>query len=414
MKLAAAALAVFLATAAAGPHALAAPRKPPSGTRPPATTVAPQARQTAISSQLRTLREQVAEASAEEAEALDRVDQVAGRRRLLDGRVSAIDGQLAAIAAEEVAATARLAVLEADLRRAEAKMSAAEMGLASARSELADRAVTAYVHPPGSYVASALLERRSFRELAAARELLRAVLDAQAVAVQQYRDLRDGLTEERTGIDSARGSLAAQQQVVAARREALVATRQRQADLRAEVATEEAQERAVLEDVRTRVKSFEDQIAALRKESDAISAMLRTRQVKQPAAGAAKGLLAAPVPGAITSTFGPRRHPIFGTTRMHTGIDFSGTTGTPVRSAADGIVVVAGDRGGYGTTVVVDHGNGLATLYAHQSRVAVAPGAAVARGAVIGYVGSSGYSTAPHLHFEVRSKGTPVDPQRYL
>ena len=127
------------------------------------------------------------------------------------------------------------------------------------------------------------------------------------------------------------------------------------------------------------------------------------------------GVLSVPIPGApITSGFGPRVHPIYGDVRMHTGIDFGASMGTPIRAAADGIVVSAGPFGGYGNATVIDHGNGLATMYAHQSQIIVSAGQRVSRGQVIGYVGSTGFSTGPHLHFEVRVQGTPVDPMQYL
>jgi murein DD-endopeptidase MepM/ murein hydrolase activator NlpD len=99
---------------------------------------------------------------------------------------------------------------------------------------------------------------------------------------------------------------------------------------------------------------------------------------------------------------------------MHTGIDFGAGYGTPIHAAAAGIVVSAGPLGGYGNATVIDHGNGLATLYAHQSDIAISPGDQVGRGQVIGYVGCSGLCTGPHLHFEVRVRGTPVDPMQYL
>jgi murein DD-endopeptidase MepM/ murein hydrolase activator NlpD len=99
---------------------------------------------------------------------------------------------------------------------------------------------------------------------------------------------------------------------------------------------------------------------------------------------------------------------------MHNGIDFGASAGTPIRAAADGVVVSAGPLGGYGNATVIDHGNGLATMYAHQSQIIVSAGQHVSRGQVIGYVGSTGFSTGPHLHFEVRVQGTPVDPMQYL
>ncbi|MDP8971232.1 MAG: M23 family metallopeptidase, partial [Actinomycetota bacterium] len=140
---------------------------------------------------------------------------------------------------------------------------------------------------------------------------------------------------------------------------------------------------------------------------------VRTAAAGTPSAPRA-GRLLWPAQGPKTSDFGWRTHPLFGTRSFHAGIDIGAGHGAPIWAADAGVVVAAAARGGYGNTVVVDHGEGLSTLYAHQSRVAARPGQAVSRGQVIGYVGSSGYSTGPHLHFETREDGTPVDPMRYL
>jgi murein DD-endopeptidase MepM/ murein hydrolase activator NlpD len=120
--------------------------------------------------------------------------------------------------------------------------------------------------------------------------------------------------------------------------------------------------------------------------------------------------LMSPVAGRITSGFGMRFHPILHYARMHTGLDFGAAWGSPIVAAADGQVVVAGGIGGYGRAVEVAHGGGIMTLYGHMSAVAATPGQMVRQGQVIGYVGSSGLSTGPHLHFEVRINGRPVDP----
>ncbi|MEJ7583306.1 MAG: M23 family metallopeptidase [Acidimicrobiales bacterium] len=109
-----------------------------------------------------------------------------------------------------------------------------------------------------------------------------------------------------------------------------------------------------------------------------------------------------------------RFHPILHYTRLHAGVDLSAGSGTPIRAAADGVVVVAGDRGGYGTCTVIDHGSGLATVYAHQSSVAVQAGQLVKLGDVIGRVGTTGLSTGPHLHFETRLRGVPVSPTNFV
>jgi murein DD-endopeptidase MepM/ murein hydrolase activator NlpD len=124
---------------------------------------------------------------------------------------------------------------------------------------------------------------------------------------------------------------------------------------------------------------------------------------------ASDGLMA-PVAGRITSSFGYRMHPILHFTRFHSGIDFGVAYGSPIVAAADGQVVGAGWTGGYGRQVRIVHAGGLMTTYSHMSAMVAQPGTAVRKGQVIGYVGSSGLSTGPHLHFEVRVGGRPVNP----
>ena len=121
-----------------------------------------------------------------------------------------------------------------------------------------------------------------------------------------------------------------------------------------------------------------------------------------------------PSPGAITSWFGPRLHPILGYTRMHNGVDFNCWTGDPIRSATDGIVIMAQYYGGYGYTIIVQHANSLSTLYAHLSAFNSQVNDYVVAGQQIGECGTTGLSTGPHLHFEVRQSGAPVNPLPYL
>jgi murein DD-endopeptidase MepM/ murein hydrolase activator NlpD len=121
-----------------------------------------------------------------------------------------------------------------------------------------------------------------------------------------------------------------------------------------------------------------------------------------------------PVQGIVTSSFGSRLDPFKGEGAFHTGIDIASSQGDAVRAPADGIVLKAGLGTGYGREVVVDHGHGVETLYAHLSGFAVIAGQDVRRGDILGYVGSSGHSTGPHLHYEVRIHDTPVNPSKYL
>jgi murein DD-endopeptidase MepM/ murein hydrolase activator NlpD len=121
-----------------------------------------------------------------------------------------------------------------------------------------------------------------------------------------------------------------------------------------------------------------------------------------------------PVAGRVESNFGGRMDPFSGEGAFHTGVDIQASFGTPVHAAADGVVLLAEFTGGYGKLVAVEHGGGMRTMYAHLSRYNVVPGQEVRRGDVIAYSGSTGASTGPHLHFEVRMGGSPVNPYPYL
>jgi murein DD-endopeptidase MepM/ murein hydrolase activator NlpD len=147
-------------------------------------------------------------------------------------------------------------------------------------------------------------------------------------------------------------------------------------------------------------------------EYEAESARIQEELAKSrwKAAAPGKGGLLWPTDGRAGSGYGYRTHPITRQRRMHTGVDVGAPMGQPIIAAAEGLVVGSGWRGGYGLTVVIDHGGGLATLYAHQSRLSVSQGQVVQAGQKIGEIGSTGQSTGPHLHYEVRVNGSPRNP----
>jgi murein DD-endopeptidase MepM/ murein hydrolase activator NlpD len=136
----------------------------------------------------------------------------------------------------------------------------------------------------------------------------------------------------------------------------------------------------------------------------------KTQWFEATGVGKASGMLQRPVPGAVSSNFGMRRHPILGYSRMHKGMDFRAGYGTPILAATEGRIAAAGWAGGYGRQVRIRHGGGLMTSYSHMSRITAQPGAFVKQGQVIGYVGSTGLSTGPHLHYELYRDGVPVNP----
>lgn len=182
----------------------------------------------------------------------------------------------------------------------------------------------------------------------------------------------------------------------------------------AEIARREAAKRAEAE---KKAKEAKEAAEEARRNGAANAAELEAEARRISASYAPKpskpGGMVLPTKGRFTSPFGYRIHPISRIRKLHTGQDIGAPTGTTIVAAKDGRVTFAGWRGGYGNCIIIDHGGGVATLYAHQSRLAAGVGAQVTQGQVIGYVGSTGASTGPHLHWEVRINGSPVNPIPY-
>ena len=394
-----------------------------STTSTTATTAAPgsttsttiSAEQQRINKRLTSLRSDVAEASAEEAALLGKLDDLGARRRSFDGQIAVLDRQLAPVQHDLDIAQARLDVFEAAQLEAEQRLSEAQ-GLQSAAAEsLQRRAIIAYTQQPGSRYVAWLLHVRSIRDAQTVGVYLGAALRTQSQALKQYQKARTEVQERRDDLDKTRSEAAAQRNVVATERNRLAGQRASQVGLRQQASSLISQQSALLDELRRRKREFESQISDLQRQSSSLASTLRSRQAGQTPVPSGHGVLAVPIPGApVTSTFGPRVHPIYHDVRQHDGVDFGASSGTPIHAAADGVVVSSGPLGGYGTATVIDHGNTLATVYGHQSATLVSAGQKVTKNQVIGRVGSTGMSTGPHLHFEVRKNGTPVDPMPYL
>jgi murein DD-endopeptidase MepM/ murein hydrolase activator NlpD len=163
------------------------------------------------------------------------------------------------------------------------------------------------------------------------------------------------------------------------------------------------------------LSAAEQQLAA---ESDLITKKIQRMAINNPFPGSifvpGSGQFILPADGPITSQFGWRVHPILGTSRFHNGLDFGAEYGSIIKAADNGVVIAAEWTGGYGNAVIIDHGNGLTTLYGHTSQMYVTAGQTVQKGQPIAAVGSTGLSTGPHLHFEVRRQGEPIDPSPFL
>jgi murein DD-endopeptidase MepM/ murein hydrolase activator NlpD len=216
------------------------------------------------------------------------------------------------------------------------------------------------------------------------------------------------LTRTRASTARTRGGVAEATRVIAARTTEQRSVRDRLVASRDALASARQNKQQTLSGIREDRAEFIAEVEALQRESASLAATIRSAQAGSVGSGVSASGLIWPVQGPVTSGFGWR----WG--RMHEGIDIAVPSGTPVVAAASGTVITAGWLGGYGNLVVIDHGNGLATAYGHNSSIPVGVGQSVAQGQVIAYSGSTGHSTGPHVHFEVRVNGSAVDPLIYL
>ncbi|MEA2452393.1 MAG: hypothetical protein QOG04_1103 [Actinomycetota bacterium] len=347
-----------------------------------------------------TISEKVAALDAMRAQAEAKVNQVKERLKEIDQNIEQKKDQL-------TVAQKRMAVLTSELTDI--------LGDLGARTDVfVDRAVAAYKAGPTAYV-EGVLSGSNFNDVMDRYTYYQAALDADSTLIDEIEVLRDGVEERRIEVEQREAEIAeAKLTLMSDRAEAQVLHDQRAAVLAERKAIVD-EKQSLLAQVRGKQAVHEAEVAAIDQdiaEQTAIIANAGSASGGQFPSGG--GQLLWPAAGPVTSPFGYRTHPIFGDTRLHTGIDIGAPYGAPVIAADSGTVIFAGVMSGYGNAIVIDHGGGLATTYNHLSSFTVASGQGVARGSQIGNVGCSGYCTGPHLHFEVRVDGTPVNPMPYL
>ena len=245
-----------------------------------------------------------------------------------------------------------------------------------------------------------LFGAKDFNDFVSRMDILKKILAYDNALIQGTRSDRAALAKAKEQLEVDRGKIVELRKLAAIKRDQVASRRQeRQGVLNAATYERETAEQAYRELIET---------------SKEIEQMIRRIQSGEKNVGGSTGTMLWPAEGEITSPFGWRTHPIFGTQRLHTGIDIGADYGDTVRAADGGVVIHSDWMGGYGNAVIIDHGNGISTLYAHNSQLLVSEGQAVAKGQAISRVGSTGYSTGPHLHFEVRQNGSPVNPLNFL
>lgn len=298
---------------------------------------------------------------------------------------------------------------------AEERLEEVAEDLAVARDRLEKQAVEAYVGGDVTDVVSSLvLGGGTVTEIQTATEYAQVILEEQRRTIDRVIDLEQRqyeLIDEMT-IATVEAEVAIERVTALTGAFDILAQR-----LDGEINLESGLIGGIVEEIqeiRRTKNAVAAQLGAVEPESlDPLQIALQAVTLGEP--GVDDGRMGLPLPALrVASTFGLRVHPIFGDVRMHTGLDLSSPGGVPILSVQGGRVITAAALPGYGLVIEVDHGGGLSTLYAHMSGFAVGHGQEVAKGQPLGFVGSTGYSTGPHLHLEVRVLGNPVDPLPYL
>jgi murein DD-endopeptidase MepM/ murein hydrolase activator NlpD len=367
-----------------------------------------------VDRRLERAQERLSEARGRESVLTDQVQGYTDRIRVLEARLGPLRARSAQLAQELAELRSRLDRLTTRLEVEQRRLAAAEAALARRQELLGRRLRSLYARGDPDPVL-VLMESGSLSAAIETADVLQAIVDRDRDLAQSVSRYGDEVRATRDAIVAVRADVA--------RSEARAEVASERADAaKADLETQEAGikkllagRRALLDDVRGDRRTIEAEARDLQKRSAALAARIRAAQgiPSGPAGSVAVGTpsssgLVWPVSGAITSGFGPR----WG--RMHEGLDIAGGSGTPIVAAAGGTVILAGTQGGYGNLVVVDHGGGLSTAYAHLSSIAVSTGQSVGQGTVVGGMGTTGNSTGVHLHFEVRVNGAAVNPLGYL
>ena len=349
----------------------------------------------AVASSADTKEKKLDEIQAEREESQEKIEVLELKTSELRSEAKRLNDEISGLRNDVAKLDERIAVISSRVRSVQARIDATQAEIDAIKTMATSQAVALYKAGSGEAL-EALLDSDSLTELDNKIELMGVAAQENTNALIRYGRLRVTIQDQHRELFAVQ--------------EELEGTRADQAEKLAELDKAHEKLEINLAELQRRLDKEEAHEEILARQEQKLKQDILAAQAGS--AVAAKGVSTSgyiwPLGGAITSYYGPR----WG--RMHTGIDIDGTTGQPIVASKGGRVILASYYGGYGNAVVIDHGGGVSTLYAHMSAFNVSNGQSVSQGQVVGSVGATGNVTGDHLHFEVRVNGSPQDPMNYL
>ena len=363
-----------------------------------------------IDARIASLRAEIEAAKQHEGVLTSQLSAVVDELRAAEEAVDAAQSSLEHLESELARQRERLAQLTALLKQQTRRLVRLQRQYARAVAVLEQRVRDAYISEPPDALAF-IVSASSFSEIIDNYEFVQRIGAQDRRIAHEVQEAKEDAAAERQATVRTKALTTATVSVISARTEEARQVRDRLAARRNDVVAAKSLKQSALADLGASRMHDVAEVESLAAESASLAAAIQSAQASAGSSGTGAPSAAGfiwPVNGPVVSGFGMR----FG--RMHEGIDIAASSGTPIYAAAAGTVIHAGWLGGYGNLVVVDHGNGLSTAYAHASAILVGLGQQVSQGETLSLVGSTGNSSGPHLHFEVRVNGSAVDPLFYL
>lgn len=322
-----------------------------------------------------------------------------GEAKAVKVDIQKVDAELDQVETALEETTTNLAVARDQATKTQRRLAAAEVKLKATKKQVENRLRNLYIQGDANAL-TALVGTTSVGDIATRKFLFERIAERDREVFERFKQLKKEVAEQKVKADSL------------VRRVEMLKGRQQRQQVQLNVTRDKkARYLGVLQE---KVEDLQEALREFEQDEASIAAQIRAYEAAMKRGGKAPikfgGRLSRPISAGMTSGFGMRFHPILHRTRLHAGVDFGAPVGTPIRAAGDGIVVSAATMRGYGRVVIIQHGSGLSTVYAHCSRTYVSAGQTVKAGQVIAAVGNTGLSTGPHLHFEVRINGRPVNP----